>query len=414
MLALIRCDGELVDLKGNCSLAADVGLKRFTEGDSHLASYANFDSSNYARFLINSGFDPNADWTLEYTITPQEKVEIHASKFPSFISISSESSRVIAVFGSSILDYRQSVAVNAPDPTSVSFIYLDKNQSVKFSIQRVGNRIIVHKDGILTSNSYLSTPIITTTDYYLNIFTLTSGGTTGLGTIEEIRLTQAARYGLANYSIEPVFIQDNLPVPVYPKDPLYSDVVSLLRVQQGYMYDTKLNTISPNTTNSVKGYYLDAFNFTGQSSDVRNITLLDPLIDEQFTLEFTVKGEWVEGTKRVLSLFAVPSGLLLAVNLNQASMSVTVQGATSPSFLVEGGFDKVAIEWTRSAFVVYVNGAKVSTTPSSAVLDVGRIKFSDETNPFTGTLEEIRLTRGIRYAESYTPAVDVFPTRTLT
>lgn len=420
VLALIRCDGELVDLKGNCSLVADVGLKRFTEGDTHLASYSNLDSTNYARFLINSGFDPNADWTLEYTITPHEKAEIHASKYPSFISISSESSRVISIYSSNVLDYDIRTAFSIPTQRFISFSSITKNQPIRYSIQQRNGYGIVHKDGIRINNTNITAPIVPASGdasggYYLNIFTLTSGGTSGLGTIEEIRLTQAARYGLLNYSIEPVFIQYNLPLPIYPKDPLYSDVVSLLRVQQGYMYDTKLNTVSPNTTNSVKGYYLDAFNFTGQSSDVRNITLLDPLIDEEFTLEFTLSRNYESGTKRVLSLLDSTATPQLTVDLFQGELRVTVGGEDSSTIPLGDNFNRIAIVYNGGVFSVYFNGLLYTITPTlSTTLDISSIKLSDETNPFTGTLEEIRLTKGIRHTDNYTPSEDIFPTRTLT
>lgn len=421
VLALIRCDGELVDLKGNCTLVADVGYKRFTEGDSHLAAYANPVVRCYMSFLLTEPLKTSEDWTIEYTITPEEKTESQTSLFPHYLGISSGGSRCIAVYGNSAHNYVHRVQVNMKDG-SRSNISDDlpwiKGVSHKISLTHANGRILAHVDGKMWSNR-IAYPFRFDFLDRLYIFAIDGAGdSTGLGTIEEIRVTQKARYSAANYYIdEPVFQQDKLPIPVYPKDPLYSDVVSLLRVQQGFLYDTKLSELTPQTTSStVTGYYLDALKFTN-ASHKRVVTLTEPLAGD-FTFEFTFSLDAINESLPFEYLLRLMDGgspqqpVVDILRYDDEPNKLVLTGFVSESIEVTGSFNRFSITKTGTSLKCYLNGELKTTTTLPSSNPISEIHLSSDTNPFSGTLEELRLTKGIRYAGNYTPSEEVFPTRT--
>lgn len=419
VIALIRCDGEIVNLAGG---SVNLGTNsRFTESLGHLGIVGKGTADNVVKKIgLKEPLDFDKDYTIEFTLLARTR-GVDTPPYPNYLLLRYVGGiRGMAIFGEGgDYDLRCDIEKDV-GRVIASRVYLPKDSHNVFSITRKGNRYLTHVNGILKDDRISNGVSKGITEGILTIMgsKITGGGSPADGTLSEIRITQRARYSEANYCIdEPVFQQDKLPIPIYPKDPLYSDVVSLLRVQQGFLYDTKLNELTPRTTNNaVTGYYLDALKFAN-ASHKRVVTLAEPLVGN-FTFEFTFSLDAIneslpfEYLLRLMDGGSPQQSVVDVLRHEDEPNKLVLTGFVSESIDVAAGFNRFAMTKTGTSLKCYLNGELKTTTTLPLSSPISEIHLSSDTNPFSGTLEESRLTKGIRYAGNYTPSEEVFPTRT--
>lgn len=420
VIALIRCDGEIVNLAGG---SVNLGTNsRFTESLGHLGIVGKGTADNVVKEIgLKEPLDFDKDYTIEFALLARTR-GLDTPVNPNYLSLGYAGGiRGMVIFGSSEEDYSLSCQIDKEGGrVTVSRPYLPKDSHNVFSITKKGNRYLTHINGILKDDRVSNDVSKGITEGALTIMGSSIGGSSPAdGTLSEIRITQRARYSEANYYIdEPVFQQDKLPIPIYPRDPLYSDVASLLRVQQGFLYDTKLNELTPRTTSStVTGYYLDALKFTN-ASHKRVVTLTEPLVGD-FTFEFAFSLDVINESLPLEYLLRLMDGgtpqqpVIEVWRNDDEPNKLVLTGFVSESIEIEGGFNRFAVTKAGTSLKCYLNGELKTTTTLPSANPISEIHLSSDTSPFSGTLEELRLTKGIRYAVNYTPSEEVFPTRTL-
>jgi len=218
-------------------------------------------------------------------------------------------------------------------------------------------------------------------------------------------------------------------------DPYWTNVVVLLNLDGSLENMAGVNfTASPTALTYVDGRIGNALQFTGNGSQWALCEILPEmeLSGELFTIEFFAKLTPQSTGSRVPLSYGQGNGRDLGwwINLNTGGVrfiqssngygsNTSSAGASMPPTLDTTEWFHIAI--CRSAggdTLFFIDGELISTgnlpeswNISNTGLSVGRLNYSSYTYPFIGSIDGVRITKGVsRYTESFNPPVDPFPT----
>ncbi len=206
-------------------------------------------------------------------------------------------------------------------------------------------------------------------------------------------------------------------------DPYWSNVVCMFNCESLIDASSAASTVTNHgvTVNSSNAKFGSSFYFNGPSYLTAYNTNITNFGSGNFTIELwvnpTTSGSW-------MSLFdsrasgSVPTGLAISINPSlaiEAAYKNTSSGvATSATGVVTlNTYNHVAMVRNGSNLSVFVNGVSVISTTTTHVAANQTVYFGNNFSggtPFTGYMDDIRITKGIaRYTSNFTPPSQAFP-----